>query len=197
VIEVFPLPYFASQIDGMLNEAAFYLLILLLLVSLGMFALQRLDGFHPESKINQVIVFTIFISLWPQVMMGMKEIVDVFNTFLIRQVFQIPWRGFESIGAVVWERVEFKEWIGDAVFNTLGKLLAYVLDVARLLLYYLFVLWFFFYKLMGPLILARGVLSHDLSVLKDLLSEVSVLFLWQTTFVFLLGFFGLAMKGVV
>lgn len=195
MIEVFPLPYFASQVDGALNEAAFYLLVLLLLVSIGMFALQRLDGFNPESKLNQIVVFTIFISLWPQVMMGMKEIVDGFNTFLIRQVFQIQWSGFEAIGSMVWEKVEFEDWIGDAVFNTLGKLLAYVLDVARLLLYYLFVLWFFFYKMMGPFILARGVLSHDLSVLKDLLSEVSVLFLWQTTFVFLLGFFGLAMKG--
>lgn len=127
----------------------------------------------------------------------MKELVDAFNTFLIREVFALDWTGFEAIGNLIWEKVKFETRITDVLFSSLAKILAYGLDLARLFLYYLFVLWFFFYKLMGPFILARGVLSDNLSVLKELLTEVCILLLWQTTFVFLLGFFSLAMKGEI
>lgn len=197
MIEVFPLVGLAREIDATLNRAAIYLLVLLFLFSIGFFALKRFEGFEPEGRVNQLLVLGVFIGLWPQVMLGIKELVDAFNTFLIRDVFDLEWSGFEAIGSLIWEKVQFDTRIGDILFGSLAKLLAYALDLARLFLYYLFVLWFFFYKLMGPFILARGVLSDNLSVLRELLSEVSILFLWQTTFIFLLGFFSLAMKGAL
>lgn len=197
MIEVFPLVGLAHDLDAGLNQAAIYLLVLLFFVSLGLFALNRFEGFEVEGRINQLLILGTFIGLWPHVMSWIKELVDGFNTYLIRDVFSIEWSGFETIGGVIWEKVKFDTRITDLFFGSLAKVLAYALDVARLLLYYLFVLWFFFFKLMGPFILARGVLSDNLSVLKDLLSEVSILFLWQTTFVFLLGFFSLAMKGAL
>lgn len=197
MIEVFPLIGVARELDADLNRAAIYLLVLLFLFSIGLYALNRFEGFEAEGRINQLLVLGVFIGLWPQVMVGIKELVDAFNTFLIREVFQLEWSGFEAIGGIIWEKVQFDTRIGDLLFGSIAKILAYALDLARLFLYYLFVLWFFFYKLMGPFILARGVLSENLKVLKQLLSEVSILFLWQTTFIFLLGFFSLAMKGAL
>lgn len=195
MIEVFPIVGAGKMIDNVLNEVAFILLIFLFLVSLGFFALNRMDGFNPETKVNQVVVFAVMIGLWPQVMSGLKELVDSLNSYLIRNVFDINWTGFEAIGSIVWEKVKFNNWVGDLLFSSIAKILVYLLDVARLLLYYLFVLFFFFYKILGPFILARGVLTDDFQVLKGLLSEVSILFLWQTTFVLLLGFFSWSMKG--
>lgn len=197
MIEVFPLIGMARELDQNINRAAIYLLVLLFFISIGLFALKRFEGFDAEGRINQFIVLGVFIGLWPQVMHGMKELVDAFNTFLIREVFALDWTGFEAIGNLIWEKVKFETRITDILFSSLAKILAYGLDLARLFLYYLFVLWFFFYKLMGPFILARGVLSDNLSVLKELLTEVCILLLWQTTFVFLLGFFSLAMKGEI
>lgn len=197
MIEVFPLIGVASSIDGALNQVALYLLILMFFISIGFYAFNRFEGFVPEARLNQLVILGVFIGLWPQVMTGIKEIVDSFNSYLLRDVFNISWTGFEAIGSLVWEKVKFDYQFTDWLFNGIAKILAYALDVARLLLYYLFVFWFFFYKTLGPIVLARGILADDFSVLKDLLSEVSILFLWQTTFVLLLGFFSLSMKGAL
>jgi len=48
---------------------------------------------------------------------------------------------------------------------------------------------------LGPLILGRAILAQDLSVVKALLAEVTILQLWQTTFVLLIGFVSLVGKG--
>jgi len=194
-MEVFPLSNTFGSLDSNLNQVAIYVLVLMFLISIGFYALNRFEGFNPESRVNQFIIFGVFIGLWPQVMTGMKELVDSFNGFLLKDVFHIQWQGFETIGSVIWERVRIENGYVDLFFNGLSKCLAYALDVARLLLYYLFAFWFFFYKTLGPFVIARGILADDFSVLKDLLGEVSILLLWQTTFVLLLGFFSLSMKG--
>ena len=197
MIEVFPIIGNAELLDKSLNDAALIILVLLFLIGLGFFALNRFEGFNPESQVNQFLVLAVFIGLWPQVMTGIKELVDGFNTYLIESVFNLNWTGFEAIGSIVWEKVKFDGLIEDYLFGGLAKILAYALDVARLLLYYLFVLFYFFFKILGPFILSRGVLAQDFNTLKELLSEVSILFLWQTTFVFLLGFFSWSMKGAI
>lgn len=197
MIEVFPIIGSAEILDKSLNNAALIILVLLFLIGLGFFALNRFEGFSPEGNINQLIVLAIFIGLWPQVMTGIKDLVDSFNTYLIEDVFHLHWTGFEAIGSIIWEKVKFEGLVEDYLFSGIAKILAYVLDVARLLLYYLFVLFYFFFKILGPFVLSRGVLSQDFNTLKELLSEVSILFLWQTTFVFLLGFFSLSMKGAI
>jgi len=197
VIEVFPIIGNAEILDKSLNSAALVVLVLLFLIGFGFFAINRFDGFQPETQLNHLIVLAIFIGLWPQVMSGIKELVDGFNTYLIQSVFGLNWTGFEAIGSIVWEKVKFEGVVEDYLFSSLAKILAYALDVARLLLYYLFVLFYFFFKIIGPFILARGVLSQEFNTLKELLSEVSILFLWQTTFVFLLGFFSWSMKGAI
>lgn len=113
MIEVFPLIGLASEMDDTLNRVALVLLVFLFLVSLGFFALQRFEGFQPEARLNQLIVFGLFISLWPHVMMGIKELVDSFNTFLLTDIFHIQWNGFEAIGSIVWEKVKFDHQIED------------------------------------------------------------------------------------
>jgi hypothetical protein len=192
MIEVFPIDGILKDFDARLNQAALMILVLLFLVSLGLYALNRFENFVIDSKIYSLIVFAVLIGLWPHILQGIKSLVDALNTFLITSVFANEfgiWRGRETLGGLVWSRISLNVGIFDSVLKILSVLLTFLLDVAQYFLYAFFLVFFFFFKIFGPFVLARGVLSEDFSVFRQMLREVSLLFLWQTTFIILVGVF--------
>jgi hypothetical protein len=118
--------------------------------------------------------------------------VDALNTFLITRIFADEfgtWKGREMLGGLVWSRIHLNVGIFDSVLKVLSILLTFLLDVGQYFLYAFFLIFFFFFKIFGPFVLARGILSEDFSVFRQLLREVMLLFLWQTTFIILVGIF--------
>lgn len=192
MIEVFPIDGIFKDFDLRLNQAAFIILVLLFLVSVGLYALNRFENFTLDSKVYSFIVFAVLIGLWPHIIGGIKSLVDALNTFLIKSVFADQfgiWQGRETLGGLVWSRIHLKVGIFDSVLKILSILLTFLLDVGQYFLYAFFLIFFFFFKIFGPFVLARGVLSEDFSVFRQLIREVSLLFLWQTTFIILVGVF--------
>jgi len=192
MIEVFPIDGVLKDFDARLNQAAFTILVLLFLVSLGIYALNRFENFALDSKVYAFIVFAVLIGLWPHIIHGIKGLVDALNTFLITRVFSDEfgtWRGREMLGGLVWSRIHLNAGIFDSVLKVLSILLTFLLDVGQYFLYAFFLIFFFFFKIFGPFVLARGILSEDFSVFRQLLREVTLLFLWQTTFIILVGIF--------
>lgn len=198
MIEVFPLEGIIRDFDVRINQAALAILVLLFLVSVGLYALNRFENFALDSKVYAFIVFAVLIGLWPQIITGIKSVVDALNTFLIQSVFADEfglWRGREMLGPMVWERIHLKTGIFDSVLKILAVLLTFLLDVGQYFLYAFFLIFFFFFKIFGPFVLARGVLSEDFSIFQQLLREVTLLFLWQTTFIILVGVFLMTFGG--
>lgn len=192
MIEVFPIEGIFKGFDVRLNQAALGILVLLFLVSVGLYALNRFENFALDSKVYSFVVFAVLIGTWPHILGGIKSVVDALNTFLITHVFADEfgvWTGREMLGRLVWSRVHLNAGIFDSVLKILAVLLTFLMDVGQYFLYAFFLIFFFFFKIFGPFVLARGILSEDFSVFRQLLREVSLLFLWQTTFVILVGVF--------
>jgi hypothetical protein len=158
----------------------------------GLYALNRFENFALDSKVYSFVVFGVLIGLWPHIIGGIKSVVDALNTFLITNVFEDQfgiWQGREMLGPMVWKRIHLNMGIFDSILKIISILLTFLLDVGQYFLYAFFLIFFFFFKIFGPFVLARGILADDFSVLKQLLREVSLLFLWQTTFIILVGSF--------
>lgn len=198
MIEVFPLEGVFRSFDGRINQAALSILVLLFLVSLGFYALNRFENFALDSKIYIFICLAVLIGLWPHIITGIKSLIDALNTFLISTVFRDEfgaWKGREMLGPLIWKKIHLETGIFDSVLKILAVLLTFFLDVGQYFLYLFFLIFFFFFKIFGPLVLARGILAEDFSVFQQLLREVTLLFLWQTTFVILVGVFLMTFGG--
>ena len=198
MIEVFPLEGVFRDFDLRLNQAALSVLALLFLICLGLYALNRFENFALDSKVYSFITIAVLIGLWPHIVSGIKGLVDALNTFLITQVFRDEfgvWKGREMLGPLIWSKIHLETGIFDSVLKILAILLTFMLDVGHYFLYAFFLVFFFFFKIFGPFVLARGIFSEDFLVFKELLRELSLLFLWQTTFVVLVGVFLMAFGG--
>ncbi len=198
MIEVFPISGVFRDFDLRVNQVALSILVLLFLVSLGLYALNRFENFALDSKVYAFITFAVLIGLWPHIVNGIKGVVDALNTFLVTSVFRDEfgtWKGREMLGPLVWERIHLKTGIFDSVLKILSVLLTFLLDVGQYFLYAFFLIFFFFFKIFGPFVLARGILAEDFSVFQQLLREVTLLFLWQTTFIILVGVFLMTFGG--
>ncbi len=198
MIEVFPIQGVLLNFDARINQAALAVLVLLFLISLGLYALNRFENLFLDSKIYNFVVIALLIGLWPHIVTGIKSLVDSLNTYLITSIFRDEfgvWKGREAIGPMIWQRIHLQTGIFDSVLKILGILLTFLLDVGQYFLYLFFLIFFFFFKIFGPFVLARGILSDDFSVFQHLLKEISILFLWQTSFIVLVGVFLMAFGG--
>ncbi len=198
MIEVFPIDGVLKDFDTRINQAALTVLVLLFLISLGLYALNRFENFALDTKVYAFVVSAALIGIWPHMIEGIKAMVDALNTFLITRVFADEfgvWRGREMLGGLVWSRIHLNVGIFDSVLKVLSILLTFLLDVGQYFLYAFFLVFFFFFKIFGPFVLARGILSDDFSVFRQLLREVTLLFLWQTTFIILVGVFLMTFGG--
>lgn len=158
---------------------AYLLLTLLLIVWIGILALQRFENPDFEKKLWNLPVIIIAILFWSALVLGLKELVDSFNTFLVGNVFGISWVGFgfPEIGSF------------DNVFAWPTEGLARFLpNLAYWVIYAFYIIFFFFYAVLGPLVLARGVLFDEVETLLELIKELTILLLWQTTMVIVVAF---------
>jgi hypothetical protein len=64
MIEVFPIDGILKDFDARMNQAAFTILVLLFLVSLGIYALNRFENFALDSKVYAFIVLSTASRAW-------------------------------------------------------------------------------------------------------------------------------------
>lgn len=152
---------------------------LLLIVSIGILALKRFENANLEKKLWNLPIIIIIVLFWPFLIMGLKNLIDTFNTFLINDVFQIPWLGFgfPAVGSVT----HIMGWTADGLARLLPSL-------AYWIVYAFYIIFFFFFAVLGPFILAIGILSDEIDAFLSLLKEIVILFLWQTMMVILVAF---------
>lgn len=187
LVDVFPIDsaafglkdnWFETYVPRLI-EPAYLLLTLLLIVSVGVAVLKRFDDAELEKKIWNIPVIIVLIGTWPTFVWGLKTLVDTFNTFLAIEVFGLSWQGFgfrapDSI-------VEVIGWPLDGLVRLLPLLSYWII-------YSFYLIFFFFYAVLGPFILAKGVLEDEIETFLEVLKEITILFLWQTMVVVLVGF---------
>lgn len=187
LVDIFPIdtPAFAFSADWFhryvptLIGPAYSLLTLLLIVSIGVAALKRFEDIELERKVWNIPVVIVLIAAWPGVVIGLKNLVDTFNTFLARSVFGIEWAGFGFQAPRSWREVI--GWPVEGIIR-IWPLLAYWI------IYAFYLVFFFFFAVLGPLILAKGVLHDEIETFIELVREITLLFLWQTMVIVLVGF---------
>ena len=167
--------FFSPKLQG----TSYLLIVLLLIISVGIMALKRFENVDFVKKAWNVPVLLTTIVFWPSVVIGLKELVDTFNTFLVINVFGITWQGFG-----------FPEVASSANLVALpsagvARLLP---NLAYWLIYAFYLIFFFFYAVLGPLVLAKGVLFDEIQTFLELVKEFVILLLWQTTLVILVAF---------
>lgn len=187
LIAVFPLSTTAFGIradwfqafSSRFERPAFLLMIMFLVVWVGVMILKRFEEADFDKKFWNIPVFLTIVLFWPAFVFGTKELVDAFNTYLIRDVFAIKWVGFgfPSVDSV-----------GDAVLLPVEALTRLLPNIAYWLIYAFFMVYFFVYTVLGPLVLTRGVLADEIDTFLELAKEVLLILLWQTTLVVLVAF---------
>lgn len=161
------------------EHPAFLLLILCLVLSIGIAVLKRFEDMDWDKKFWNIPVLISIVLFWPAFILGAKELIDVFDTYLIRDVFGINWVGFGYPNL---------ESVGDVVTLPIEGLTRLLPNLAYWIIYSFFIVYFFFYTVLGPLLLAKGMLTDEIDGFMELCKEVIVLLLWQTTTVILVGF---------
>ncbi len=195
--EVFSAKGLTAVVDARLTQAGLSLLVICFLIALGFAALDRFENFALDSKVYNLITIALFIGAWPALVDGIGSLVHLGNGILI-SVFELEEvRHFSDassylVGLCLSERLP-SGW----VTTVLVKIVAFLFLVGKSFLEWVYLLLLLGFKLLGPLILGRAILSQDLSVVKSLLSEVAILQLWQTTFVLLIGFVSHVGKGTL
>ncbi|MDB5038595.1 MAG: hypothetical protein JWQ35_2123 [Bacteriovoracaceae bacterium] len=187
--EVFALPERWTQAFTIFQHLAMVLLPLFFIISIFIYALQAFEGVRLESNVFQLILTTILIALWPEVLMGIKTLVDSFNDFLIQDVFHMS-NQHSLISPSTLDELSRATDFGDNWWNLkhfVNFFMVLILVTAKLIIYGLFLIFFFFYAALGPLVIARGVLSENLEVSLDLIKQVTLLLLWQSTFLIMVG----------
>jgi hypothetical protein len=168
-----------------LVRPSFLLVTLLLVIWIGMLALQRFEHADFEKKVWNVPVLLTTIIFWPSLVLGLKELVDTFNTFLVVNVFAIPWQGFgfPELGS-----------ISDIALWPSAGLARLLPNLAYWIIYAFYIVFFFFYAVIGPLVLAKGVLLDEIENFFEIVKELVLLLLWQTTLLILVA---LVMPSIV
>ncbi len=158
---------------------AYMLMVLLLVISVGIMVLRRFEGAELEKKLWNIPIIVTVVAFWPFLVLGLKDLVDMFNTFLVREVFQIPWVGFgfPEMGSVR----SFMGWSAEAVARLLPNLAYWVV-------YAFYLIFFFFFAALGPFVLAKGILFDEVDAFLEIVKEMTGLLLWQTTLVILVAF---------
>ncbi|MBX3023011.1 MAG: hypothetical protein KF799_15150 [Bdellovibrionales bacterium] len=187
LVDVFPITTSAfglpadwfQRFSPKLLSPTYLLMILLLVASVVVMALRRFENADLEKKAWNIPVLLVVVSLWPALVLGVRDLVNTFNTFLIVDVFRIPWHGFgfPDIGSVS----NFVGWSAEGVARLLPNLSYWIV-------YTFYIIFFFFYSVLGPFVLAKGILFDETEALLELLQELINLLLWQTTLVILVAF---------
>lgn len=187
LVDVFPItthafglrPDWFNYFIPKLIHPAYLLMILLLVIAVGIMILKRFEESDLVKKLWNIPVIIVIVSFWPILVLGLKELVDVFNTFLVFEVFQIAWEGFgfPDVGSVK----NFIGWSAEGLARLLPNLAYWVM-------YAFYLTFFFFFAVLGPLVLAKGILYDEIQAFLDLVREITVLFLWQTTVIILVAF---------
>lgn len=195
--EVFSSNALLEAFDIRLTQAGLSLLVICFLIALGFAALDRFENFSLDSKVYNVFCIALFIGAWPALVDSIGSIVQLGNGLLIK-VFELEEvRHFSDASSYLVGLCLSDKLPGGWVTTVLVKVVAFLFLVGKFFLEWVYLLLLLSFKLLGPLILGRAILSHDLSVVKSLLSEVTVLHLWQTTFVLLIGFVSLVGKAAL
>jgi hypothetical protein len=187
VVEVFPVstsafgirPDWFEIFSPKLVRPSYLLITLLLVAYVGIEVLKRFEHSDLAKKSWNLPVLFIILAFWPALVWGLKDLVDTFNTYLITEVFRIPWNGFGFPG--------FPSWGGMVMLPAEG--LARLLpNLAYWIVYAFFMIFFFFYSVLGPLILAKGVLFDEMEAFFGLAKEMAILLLWQTSLLVMVAF---------
>lgn len=184
IIDVFPISasafgmptgWFENFAVKMIRPS-YLVMILFLVLSVGIMVLKRFENSNLERKLWNIPVIIVLIGVWPSLVHGIKDLIDIFNTFLIRDIFHVQWNsfGFPSLGTVN----NILGWSADSLARLLPNLAFWII-------YAFYFLFFFFFAVLGPFVLAKGVLFDEIEVLLELIAEITLLFLWQTTVVIL------------
>jgi hypothetical protein len=184
LINVFPI---SKQVFGIgvnwyefiprFTDLAFLLLPMFLILSIGIMVLKKFEAVNMDSKLVNIPVIILLLTFWPFIVTGLKDLIDVFNTFLIEDVFRIPWKGF---GFPKLKSVNILSWSVEAIVRLLPHLTYW-------LIYGIYTVYCFFYIVLGPFVLVKGVLFDEIEAFFDLIKELMVLFLWQTTLIVLVA----------
>lgn len=162
-----------------LIQPAFLVMVLFLVISIGIMAMKRFEDPALVKKLWNFPIIIIAATFWPFIVRSLKDLIDTFNTFLVRDVFQIPWEGFgyPEVGSI------------SNVFGWSAEALArFMPNLAYWVMYAFFIIFFFFYAVLGPLVIAKGILYDEIDSFLELIKELTVLLLWQTTVVILVAF---------
>ena len=81
--------WFQSYLTA-LTHPTYELMVLFLVISVGVMALKRFEGADLEKKAWNLPVIISIVVMWPILIVGLKSLIDNFNTFLVHEVFQIP-----------------------------------------------------------------------------------------------------------
>lgn len=186
-VDVFPIytsvfgmrPDWFDAYTSQFIRPSYLLMILLLVVAVGVMALRRFEDADFGKKLWGIPVIMVGVFLWPSLVLGMKSMVDSFNSFLMISVFRIPWNGF-GFPSVNTTRIP----LGWSIEG-----LAYLLpNLSYWIIYVFHLVFLFFYSVLGPLIIAKGILSDEIEGFLEMVGELAVLLLWQTTMVVLVAF---------
>ena len=150
---------------------------LLLIISVGLMALRRFEDVNFERKLWGVPILLLAVFAWPSIVLSIKSVVDTFNEFLCVSVFHLKWEGFGFAKPAGFS-------IGWSV-TALAKLLP---NLAYWIIYSFYTIFVFFYGALGTFIVAKGILRDEIEGLLELVGEITILFLWQTTLVILVAF---------
>lgn len=184
IIDVFPI---SASAFGMptgwfetfavkLIRPSYLLMILFLVISVGVMVLRRYENSNLEKKLWNIPIILVAASVWPSLVYGVKDLIDSFNTFLIRNVFHVEWVsfGFPSMESPS----NILGWSADSVARLLPNLSYWII-------YTFYFVFFFFFAVLGPFVMAKGILLDEIDVFLELIIELALLFLWQTTLVIL------------
>ncbi len=187
IVDVFPIitPAFALSDNWFetyvpkLIRPSYVLMVLLLVVSVGIMTLKRFENSELEKKLWNIPMIIMIVAFWPIVILGIKDLVDAFNTFLVYEIFQIRWDGFGFLEL---------QSANNIMGLTAENMARFLPNFAYWVIYFFYIIFFFFFATLGPLILAKGILFDEIESFLEVLREVTILFLWQTTLIILVAF---------
>lgn len=162
-----------------LVQPAYLLMTLLLVMSVGIMALKRFDDADLEKKLWNLPIIITIVAIWPSLILGLKNLIDSFNSFLIFDIFRMPWNGFgfPSMGSIT----NIFGWSAES----LARLLP---NVSYWIIYAFYMVFLFFFAVLGPFVIAKGILFDEIEAFLEVLKKITILFLWQTTLVILVAF---------
>jgi len=189
MIEVFNIAETFSTWSVPFMPISIALLLVFFLLFMISAALKTFDGIQLERKVFHLVIAAVLITLWPVLIINIKGLVDSFNTFLIQNVFQLQWEA--GMGRPVGQQLMAALDLGFDFWNYPIKfvnfLLALGVAASYQIIYWLFVLFFFLYAALGPLVISRSIFGEELEAVIELLKDLTTLFLWQSTYIIIVG----------